>query len=202
MNTSRACTIFVLLLAPSLMASSCGSSHTQDFNYRAVMGRCHGSFRLESGDVIRVNVWNEPNHSREQVLVRPDGKISLPLVGDVNAAGSTISQITRVIQRRVTAFVPNPRVDVALVSARSYQIYVMGEVRRPGTFTPTSQVNVLQALSLAGGFTPFAKQDQVNIVYNGPKGEERIPFNYEEALKGIRPEQNLALCRGDTVLVP
>jgi len=107
-----------------------------------------------------------------------------------------------VIARKVQAFVPNPRVDVSLVSARSYQVFVMGEVRRPGTFTPTSQINVVQALSLAGGFTPFAKQDQMWIVWNSPKGEVRIPFAYNEVLKGENLDQNVILCRGDTVLVP
>jgi polysaccharide export outer membrane protein len=186
----------------SILLLGCNGANTGSFNYNALKNRCKGNFQLESGDVIRVNVWNEPNHSREQVLVRPDGKISLPLVGDVNAAGTTINQITRVIQRKVTAFVPNPRVDVSLVSARSYQIYVMGEVRRPGTFTPQSQVNVVQALSLAGGFTPFAKRNEMWIIWNSPKGEVRIPFNYEEVLAGKQLQQNLILCRGDTVLVP
>jgi polysaccharide export outer membrane protein len=197
--TQRPHAFAMLLLAPLL---GCNGVDTGSFNYGALKNRCQGNFRLESGDVIRVNVWNEPNHSRDQVLVRPDGKISLPLVGDVNAAGTTIHQITRVIQRKVTAFVPNPRVDVSLVSARSYQIYVMGEVRRPGTFTPQSQVNVVQALSLAGGFTAFAKRNAMWIIWNSPKGEVRIPFNYDEVLSGKRLEQNLILCRGDTVLVP
>lgn len=200
--TTRMSITLILLSVPLLMASSCGSSHTANFNYAALRGRCHGNFRLESGDVIRVNVWNEPNHSREQVLVRPDGKISLPLIGDVNAAGMSINQIQRVIARKVQAFVPNPRVDVSLVSARSYQVFVMGEVRRPGTFTPTSQINVVQALSLAGGFTAFAKQDEMWIVWNSPKGEVRIPFSYGEVLKGQNLDQNVILCRGDTVLVP
>jgi len=191
-----------LVLSVTLLATSCGSSHTRDFNYRALKDRCRGNFRLEAGDVIRVNVWNEPNHSREQVLVRPDGKLSLPLVGDVNAAGMSINQIQRVVARKVQAFVPSPRVDVSLVSARSYQIYIMGEVRRPGTFTPQSQVNVVQALSLAGGFTPFAKSNQMWIVWNSPRGEVRIPFDYDEVLKGENLQQNVSLCRGDTVLVP
>ena len=199
---NRMHTLFILLTVPLLLVGSCGSNHTSNFNYRALSGRCQGNFRLESGDVIRVNVWNEPNHSREQVLVRPDGRLSLPLVGDVKAAGSTINQIQRIIARKVQAFVPSPRVDVSLVSARSYQIYLMGEVRRPGTFTPQSQVNVVQALSMAGGFTPFARRDAMWIVWNSPKGEVRIPFNYDEVLKGKNMQQNVVLCRGDTVLVP
>ena len=184
------------------MAASCGAPNTADFNYGALQNRCHGSFQLESGDVVRVYVWNEPNHSRDAVLVRPDGKISLPLVGDVHAAGLTVRQLSQTVKAKVQAFVPNPRVDVSLVTARSYQIFVMGEVRTPGTFTPQSQINVLQSLSLAGGFTPFAKRDRVQVVWKSAKGEVRIPFNYDEVLKGVNQEQNLVLCRGDTVLVP
>lgn len=192
--------IVLLLLASS--TPSCSGSATAGFNYRPLKDRCRGSFRLESGDVLRVNVWNEPNHSADSVLVRPDGKISLPLIGDVTAAGKTVRELQRVVADKVKTYVPNPRVDVSLRTARSYQIYVMGEVRRPGTFTPQSQVNVVQALSLAGGFTAFAKRDQITIIWKTPRGERRIPFNYDEVLAGKRTEQNLTLCRGDTVLVP
>ncbi len=184
------------------MAASCGAPSTADFNYGALQNRCQGNFQLESGDVVRVYVWNEPNHSRDAVLVRPDGKISLPLVGDVHAAGLTVRQLSQTVKAKVQAFVPNPRVDVSLVTARSYQIFVMGEVRTPGTFTPQSQINVLQALSLAGGFSPFAKRDRIQVVWKSSKGEVRIPFNYDEVLAGKNQEQNLVLCRGDTVLVP
>jgi polysaccharide export outer membrane protein len=152
--------------------------------------------------VVSVNVWNEPNHSRDSVLVRPDGKISIPLVGDISAAGLTVGQLGDTIKAKLKEFVPNPRVDVSLRTARSYQIYVMGEVRRPGTFTPQSRVNVVQALSLAGGFTPFAKREEIEIIWKSPRGEVRIPFNYVEVLKGKRRKQNVTLCRGDTVLVP
>jgi polysaccharide biosynthesis/export protein len=193
----------MLALAAALMSlgGTC-SSPTEGFDYSKVKNRCQGSFLLESGDIIRVNVWNEPNHSRDGVLVRPDGKISLPLVGDLQAAGLSIHDLTTAVRGRVQAFVPSPRVDVSLVTARSYQIYVIGEVRNPGTFGPQSPVNVLQALSMAGGFTPFAKRDRVTVVWNTGKGEARIPFNYDEVLRGELSTQNVILCRGDTVVVP
>lgn len=197
----RKCLLIIMIAAQGLFAGTC-QSPTQDFNYSALKNRCQGSFHLESGDVVRVHVWNEPNHSRDSVLVRPDGMISLPLLGDIQAANRSISQLTEVVKSKVQKFVPNPRVDISLVTARSYQIFIMGEVRTPGTFSPSSQVNVLQALSLAGGFTPFAKRDKIQIIWQSPKGEKRIPFNYDEVLKGVNDEQNLLLCRGDTVLVP
>jgi polysaccharide export outer membrane protein len=189
------------LLSPFVLGGTC-QSPTADYNYAALRDRCRGNFRLESGDITRVHVWNEPNHSRDEVLVRPDGKISLPLIGDIQAAGLTIGELAKLIKRKVVTFVPNPRVDVSLVRARSYQVYVMGEVRRPGSYTAQSRLNVVQVLSLAGGLTPYAKDGDIVIVWKSPKGEVRIPFNYGEMLKGINPQQNIFLCRGDIVLVP
>ena len=193
-------TILPLMLI-ALSATGCPTA-TRDYKYGALKDRCPQSFRLEAGDVIRVSVWKEPNHSRARVLVRPDGKISLPLIGDIPAARTTITQVSKEIQIKLKTFVPDPRVDVALISTRSYQIYVMGEVRNPGTFTPQTQVNVVQALSLAGGFSPFARKDALWVIWNSPEGEKRIPFSYTEVLKGERMKQNILLCRGDTVLVP
>jgi polysaccharide export outer membrane protein len=199
---SRIPILFAAIMVSALTLGATCSSPTADFNYGALQNRCQGSFQLESGDVLRVYVWNEPNHSRDGVLVRPDGKISLPLVGDVHAAGLTVRQLGQTVKAKVQAFVPSPRVDVSLVTARSYQIFVMGEVRTPGTFTPQSTINILQAIALAGGFSPFAKKDRIQVIWKSPKGEVRIPFNYDEVLKGATQEQNLTLCRGDTLLVP
>jgi polysaccharide biosynthesis/export protein len=199
---TRATTLLLLPFAAALSMGATCDSPTRNFNFGELKDRCNGLFRLESGDVIRVHVWNEPNHSRDQVLVRPDGKISLPLVGDIQAAGMTIRDAGNVIKRKVQAFVPNPRVDVSLVTARSYMFFVMGEVRRTGMFSSQSQVDVLQALSHAGGFTPFAKTDRIFIIWKSPKGERRIPFSYDEVIKGIASEQNIQLCRGDVVMVP
>lgn len=199
--TARTTLILTCLAAACSLGATC-SSPTEGFNFAALRDRCVGNFQLESGDVVRVHVWNEPNHSRDQVLVRPDGRISLPLVGDIPAAGLTIEELAKVVKREVEKFVPNPRVDVSLVTARSYQIFVMGEVRRTGSFTAQTQLNVLQALSRAGGLTAFAKRDQIFIIWKTPKKEVRIPFNYDEVIEGKRPEQNITLCRGDTVVVP
>ena len=194
--------IALALLAAQLSLGATCQEKGRRFDYASLKDRCRGNFRLESGDVIRVHVWNEPNHSRDQVLVRPDGKISLPLVGDIHAAGLTVEDLARVTRRKVESFVPNPRVDVSLVRAQSYQVYVMGEVQRSGSFISQSPINVVQALSLAGGLTPFAKAEGIFIIWNGPDGEKRIPFNYDQVLRGKHPEQNITLCRGDTVIVP
>lgn len=196
MNFARAALLFVIL-----MSTACGS-HTQGFAYKKLEDRCVGNFLLQSGDVIRVNVWKEPNHSRDQVLLRPDGIISLPLLGDIKAAGQTIPELTLDVQARLKKFVPDPRVDVSLVTARSYQVFVMGQVARSGGFTSQAPMTVLEALARAGGLSPFAKSSQIFIIWRTASGELRIPFNYDEIIAGVRPDQNIRLCRGDIVMVP
>lgn len=194
--------VLMAVMACGLLTAGTCQSPSATFDYSKLKGRCEGNYQLEAGDVIRVNVWNEPNHSQESVLVRPDGKISLPLVGDIHAAGLSVHQLTKVVKQKVAAFVPNPRVDISLVNAKSYQIFVVGEVGAPGTFTPQSQINVVQALALAGGLTSFAKKKEIVIVWKSHKGEFRIPFDYEAFMEGKNKAQNIILCRDDTVLVP
>ena len=193
--------IAALAIFTTLFATAC-VSHTKGYKYDKLKDRCVGNFMLESGDVIRVSVWKEPNHSRDQVLVRPDGNISLPLLGDIKAAGLTIPQLTANVQVRLKKFVPDPRVDLSLVTARSYQVFVMGQVQRSGGFTAQAPMTVLEALARSGGLSPFAKGSQIFIIWKGATGELRIPFNYDEILKGERPAQNITLCRGDIVMVP
>ncbi len=185
----------------ALLCAAC-TSHTKNFAYEKLQDRCVGNFLLQSGDVIRVSVWKEPNHSRDQVLVRPDGNISLPLLGDIKAAGLAIPVLTREVQVRLKKFVPEPRVDISLVTARSYQIFVMGQVQRSGGFTSQAPMTVLEALARAGGLSPFSKSREIFIIWKTTNGELRIPFNYEEMLDGVRTQQNIRLCRGDIVMVP
>ena len=199
MTSTHATLTLAILFA--LLATGC-PSHTKGFKYGKLKDRCVGNFIVQPGDIIRVSVWKEPNHSRDQVLVRPDGNISLPLLGDMKAAGMTIPQLTAVVQMKLKKFVPDPRVDISLVTARSYQVFVMGQVARSGGFTAQAPMTVLEALARAGGLSPFAKVSQIFIIWKGATGEQRIPFNYNEILKGQRPEQNITLCRGDIVMVP
>lgn len=198
---NRVSILAMFLLAPTLMAATCDSP-TAGYNYAALSDRCRGRFQLDSGDQIRVYVWNEPNHSRDEVLVGPDGKITLPLLGDIHAAGLSIGELSKVVKRKVQTFVPNPRVDVSLVRARSYNVYVMGEVQRPGSYTAQSRLNVIKALSLAGGLSPYARKSRIVVLWKSPKGDVRIPFNYDEMLRGYNSDQNILLCRGDVIMVP
>lgn len=152
-------------------------------------------------DVLDINVWKEPDVSR-LVPVRPDGKISLPLVNDVQAAGSTPQQLAATVTEKLRKFLTDPQVTVIVAAINSQRVYVVGEVLRAGAFPLIPGMTVLQALSSAGGFSTFADVKRIHVmrVVNGKHTE--IPFNYREVLKGDNPDQNITLVPGDTVVVP
>jgi polysaccharide export outer membrane protein len=134
--------------------------------------------------------------------VRPDGMISFPLVGDIMAAGRTVEDVRQDLVARLNKFVPNPHVTVMVTKIMSNKIYVTGRVARPGEFLVGHYTDVLQALSLAGGLTPFAKENDIKVIRRD-KGEQRVyPFRYGDVRNGRGLEQNIVLQRGDVVVVP
>jgi polysaccharide export outer membrane protein len=154
---------------------------------------------LAIGDKLRVEVYREPQLS-QSVEVRPDGKITLPLVGDVGAAGITTRKLGESLSERLREFLTNPVVTVIVAEANPPTIYVMGEVRSPGAIPLRAPLTVLQALAMAGGFAEFANTKNIRILRRSPAGVDTIRFNYKEALdSGERP---LMLQPGDTVIVP
>jgi polysaccharide export outer membrane protein len=152
-------------------------------------------------DVIDINVWKEPEMTRI-VPVRPDGKISLPLINDVQAAGSTPQQLATSVTDRLRKFLTEPQVTVIVTQINSQRVFVVGEVIRAGAFPLIPGMTVLQALASAGGFTTFADMKKIHVMrlVNGKHVE--VPFNYREVLKGDNPDQNIKLEPGDTVVVP
>lgn len=152
-------------------------------------------------DELIVTVWKEPDISRT-VPVRPDGKISLPLLNDVPAAGLTPMQLTSEIMSRLKRFISVPEVTVIVSKVSPPRIFVVGEVGRAGAYPQVPEMTVLEAISSAGGLTPFAKQTRVSILRMENGKQIRIPVNYKEVLKGQRPEQNITLKPGDTIVVP
>jgi polysaccharide export outer membrane protein len=152
-------------------------------------------------DVIDISVWKEPDLSR-LVPVRPDGKISLPLLNDVQAAGLTPTQLGAQITANLTQYVTSPQVTVIVSQINSQRIYILGEVARPGTYTLIPDMNVLQALSNAGGLTAFANSKKVYILRQGNAKEQKIPFNYKNLISGKDTGDNIALKAGDTIVVP
>lgn len=163
---------------------------TQDPNY--IIG---------AQDVLDISVWKEPEVSRV-VPVRPDGRISLPLLNDVQAAGLTPSQLAAQITTSLKKFVTDPQVTVIVSAINSQRVYILGEVTRPGAFPMLPGMNVLQGLSSAGGFTQFAKTKSIYVLRMQDGKQQKYPVNYKEVISGKRPEQNISLKAGDTIVVP
>jgi polysaccharide biosynthesis/export protein len=153
-------------------------------------------------DVLSINVWKEPEVSRS-VPVRSDGKISLPLVGELTAGGETPLQLEQEITKRLASYISEPEVTVIVQDSKSQKINILGMVVRPGSYMLTGSATVLDAIAMAGGFKDFAKQKQVYVLRaNGDGTEKRMPFNYKDVIKGKNPEQNIRLLPRDTVVVP
>jgi polysaccharide export outer membrane protein len=159
-------------------------------------------YRLHAGDKLEVSVWKETEMQKPAVIVRPDGKFSFPLAGDVQAAGKSVQEVRQAIETRLKAFIPDPVVTVSVNEVGGNVAYVIGQVAKPGAYIMNPSLNVLQALSLAGGATPFAKLDNIIVIRSG-QGEQRpIPFRYEQVASGKDLKQNITLESGDVVVVP
>jgi len=148
-------------------------------------------------------VWKEPDVSRPAIPVRSDGKISLPLVGEVQAAGRTPLQLEQEIASKLQNYISQPEVTVMVQQINSQKFNVLGQVAHPGAFVITNSPTVLDAIALAGGFRDFAKQKSIYILRQNADGTQtRIPFNYKEVLKGTNPAQNIRIQPRDTIVVP
>jgi polysaccharide export outer membrane protein len=153
-------------------------------------------------DVLQVSVWKNETLSRV-VPVRPDGKISLPLLHDVQAAGLTSMQLRDKLTRALGEFMPNPEVSVIVTDVRSFRVSVMGEVQRPGVLLLKSSTTIMEAIAMAGGFRDFASPSKIVVVRKDPAGQTtKIPFNYNRAIKNGETEDNIYLKTGDVIVVP
>jgi polysaccharide biosynthesis/export protein len=160
------------------------------------------SYVIGANDVLAINVWKEPDISRS-VPVRSDGKISLPLVGELTASGQTPLQLEQEIAKRLQNYISEPEVTVIVTDSKSQKVNIMGMVTKPGAYLLTSATTVLDAIAMAGGFKDFAKQKSIYVLRQAPDGtQKRIPFNYKEVIKGQNPDQNIRLQAGDTLVVP
>lgn len=169
-------------------------------------GHPEEGFVLGPEDVIEVVVWKTPELSR-QVVIRPDGKISLALIGDVAASGVTADQLAQKIVEKYKVFKENPSVSVNVIEVNNYYVFIVGEVVKPGKLALKSYTTILQALSLAGGFTQFASRDDIIVVRNvedenGKFKEIRIPIRYSDLISEEGGVYNITLKSGDTVVVP
>ncbi len=155
------------------------------------------AYRLGPDDVIGIQVWREADLSRE-LSIRPDGRITLPLAGELKAADLTPAQLGEEITKALTQFINNPQVTVTVLAVRSKRYYISGEVGRPGAYPLASPITVFEALTMAGGFRDFANKKRIIIV----RGAKRFKFNWNEVVKGKNLSQNIQLESGDQILVP
>ena len=160
-----------------------------------------GKYKIQPGDVLEVSVWKE-EALLKQVLVRPDGGISFPLAGNVVAAGKSVDELQSLITEQLTKYIPDPVVTVSTQQLDGNKIYVIGKVNRAGEFVANRYMDVVQALSVAGGMTPYAAANKIKVLRRENGQLTAIPFRYGDIEKGEDLEQNIMLQSGDVVLVP
>jgi len=160
------------------------------------------TFVIGNDDVLAINVWKEPDLTRS-VPVRSDGKISLPLVGEIDAAGKTPSQLEKAISDKLRNFITDPAVTVMVEQVNSRKFNILGQVSKPGSYSLLLAPTIMDAIAAAGGFRDFAKQNDVYILRQNPNGtESKIPFNYKKFIKSKKRPDNVKLEPHDTIIVP
>jgi polysaccharide biosynthesis/export protein len=180
-----------------------GGGETEKPDSRAVPSALASDpgYRLSPEDIVNVTVWKEEGLQKD-VLVRPDGAFSFPLVGDIQAAGRTAEEIRGEIAERLRKSINDPVVTVSVMKVAGYKIYVIGRVNRAGEFVAGRYIDVLQALSMAGGLTPYAAENDIKVLRKRNGKEEVFEFQYADVRRGRNLEQNITLQGGDVVLVP
>jgi len=158
-------------------------------------------YRIGAGDVLDIKVWKEPDLA-EEVVVLHDGRISYPLIGDVQAEGLTLADLRKVISEKMTKFIEVPEVSVMLKESASRRIFTLGKLKNPGPYPLEPGMTVLQALSAAGGFDEWADTKNIRIIRRQGDTETQMAFNYNQFIDGKNPEQNILLMPRDTIVVP
>jgi polysaccharide export outer membrane protein len=193
----RLCCVFLL---PAVL-SSCASTSAQG-DYVKELDPRRQPYVIGVSDLLQINVWRDAELTTE-ATVRPDGTITLPLVGDLRAAGRTTQQLKQEIKQRLVRYVQDPVVTVAVVEVNSYRFTVTGNVTNPGVFSSKYYLTVSQAIALAGGPNRYATPDRVELVREGQGGSaRRIPIDYDAILEGDRPDMDIVMLPGDTLYMP
>jgi polysaccharide export outer membrane protein len=159
-------------------------------------------YRIGAGDVLQISVWKEPEASVGSTVVRPDGKVTLPLLKEVDLVGLTPKQAEKLITERLTKFIPEADVTVIVSGINSKKVYMVGAVKKEGPIPYTYRMTVMQAISEAGGLSDYAKRKKIYILRTQNGKEYKLPFDYEAVLRGERMELNVPLLPGDTLVVP
>lgn len=158
-------------------------------------------YTVKPGDTLAISVWKEPE-LQGPVLVTPDGAFAFPLVGQVDARGKTVTDLQKIISERLRQYISDPVVTVAIQDVKGNKVYVIGQVNKPGEFIVNPRVDVMQALSMAGGTTPFASLGNIIILRRSGTQQEALRFDYTDLVKGRNLQQNIELRAGDIVVVP
>ena len=204
MNSGMACVRFFMMLLALGIALGCGTPSKEILDEAATP--VPKEFLLGPEDVLEVTVWRNQDLSRT-VVIRPDGKVSLPLIGDVQASGLSTSQVADKIAARLTEFKENPVVTVTVKEVNSYYVYVLGEVTKPGKYQLKSHATVLQVVALASGFTLYASKNKIKVLRrlqdeDGKTREIRIPVRYDDLISGTGESRSFLLKTGDVIVVP
>jgi polysaccharide export outer membrane protein len=199
MRSSRVISVLLLCcLSRSVLAAEVAEGSQQPGPDHAAE---HSTYYLQPGDVLDISVWKETDLQKE-ILVRPDGSFTFPLVGEVDARGKSVEEVRATLADRLKRYVPSPVVTVALKQIGGNRIYVLGRVNHAGEFTFTRAIDVMQAISLAGGTTPFAALNDIVILHRHNGQQEAFKFHYPDVARGRELSQNIELESGDTVVVP
>ena len=195
--------IFLVLMvstSPCLPGQGKGNTISETENHIGE-ARLSPLYVIQPNDVLEVFVWKEPDLTRK-VFVRPDGRISFPLVQDMPAAGISPGELKARIEERLKDYMDSPNVTIIVEAIQSYKIYITGKVKKPGSMMVEKPVTVLQAIPLAGGFDEYANDSEITIIRNNGNENILLNFNYKDVIKGRKPEQNVVLRSGDVVVVP
>jgi polysaccharide biosynthesis/export protein len=190
--TARFFNIFSILI---VAVCSLSTAHAQE---NVAAGE---AYEVQPSDVLFISVWKEPELQKE-VLLRPDGAFTFPLSGEINARNKTVEELRIELTRRLSRYIPDLVVTVSVLQVNGNKVYVIGQVNQPGQFIVNPRVDVMQALSMAGGTTPFADLKNIRILRRTRTGQSALEFRYDDVIRGRRLEQNIVLESGDVVVVP
>jgi polysaccharide biosynthesis/export protein len=192
---------FRVSCAVALLAACAASLAATPSAAPAPSGPPTEAYAVKPGDVLSIAVWKEPD-LQGPVLVRPDGSFSFPLAGQIDARGKTVNELQQTVTERLKKFISDPVVTVSISEVKGNKVYVLGQVNKPGEFIVNPRVDVMQALSMAGGTTAFASLGEIVILRRTESGQQALPFRYADVARGRNLQQNIMLQAGDVVVVP
>lgn len=190
--------VSLLMLADIGFADEKTAQKKQPFFYGGDLSK----YKIERGDVLEIVTWKEPDFSREEVFVRIDGKITFPLLDDIQAAGKTPMHLKRIIEKGLSAFIESPTVTVSVKNPASQKFYILGEVAKTGEYQLVKELTLLQAVALAGGFTEWASKREIILCRRENGKDKIIKVDYKDIIKGKNFKMNVVIKANDTIIIP